>query len=100
MLGQWLPLWTVFFFAVRISLEICCASEPNSYIIDVTRSGADIPVNVSGVVSTSRGLVGDTTFAVLPNVKPIHTFAITAAFQMVCTDPTLRIIVFADIGHG
>ncbi|KAL6309706.1 glucosyltransferase [Sparassis latifolia] len=38
-------------------------------------------VNVSGVVSTSRGLVGDTVFAVLPNVKPIHTFAITIAFQ-------------------
>lgn len=46
-------------------------------------SGLD--VNVSGVTSTSRGLVGDTIFAVLPTVKPMHTFAITVAFQTVCT---------------
>ncbi|KAI9000909.1 glycosyltransferase family 57 protein [Trametes punicea] len=42
-----------------------------------------INVNVSGVASTSRGLVGDTVFAVLPTVKPIHTFAITVAFQTI-----------------
>ncbi|OJT10216.1 Dolichyl pyrophosphate Glc1Man9GlcNAc2 alpha-1,3-glucosyltransferase [Trametes pubescens] len=40
-------------------------------------------VNASGVVSTSRGLVGDTIFAVLPTVKPMHTFAITVAFQTI-----------------
>ncbi|KAI0638289.1 glucosyltransferase [Trametes polyzona] len=40
-------------------------------------------VNVSGVASTSRGLVGDTVFAVLPTVKPIHTFMITVAFQTI-----------------
>ncbi|KAI0677439.1 glycosyltransferase family 57 protein [Trametes maxima] len=42
-----------------------------------------LAVNASGVVSTSRGLVGDTVFAVLPTVKPIHTFAITVAFQTI-----------------
>ena len=40
-------------------------------------------INDSGVASTSRGLVGDTVFAVIPNVKPIHTFIITIAFQVV-----------------
>ncbi|KIP12677.1 glycosyltransferase family 57 protein [Phlebiopsis gigantea 11061_1 CR5-6] len=40
-------------------------------------------VNVSGVASTSRGLVGDTVFAVIPNIKPIHTFIITIAFQLI-----------------
>jgi len=35
------------------------------------------------VASSSRGLVGDTIFAVLPNIKPIHTFAITVSFQLV-----------------
>lgn len=45
--------------------------------------GLKVPVNVDGVASTSRGLVGDTVFAVLPNVKPIHTFIITIAFQAV-----------------
>ncbi|KAJ7638709.1 glycosyltransferase family 57 protein [Roridomyces roridus] len=49
----------------------------------VSRTGADVAINVSGVASTSRGLVGDTVFAVLPNIKPIHTFIITVAFQSI-----------------
>jgi len=36
-----------------------------------------------GVASTSRGLVGDTAFAVLPNITPIHTFVITITLQLV-----------------
>lgn len=51
---------------------------------DVKNSGADIAVNLTAVSSTSRGLVGDTIFAVLPNIKPIHTFVITLSFQTVC----------------
>ncbi|KAF5364244.1 hypothetical protein D9756_000732 [Leucocoprinus leucothites] len=47
------------------------------------RSGFDIPINDPGVASTSRGLVGDTVFAVIPNVKPMHTFVITLIFQSV-----------------
>lgn len=50
---------------------------------DAQLTGAEIAINESGVASSSRGLVGDTVFAVLPNVKPIHTFAITIAFQLV-----------------
>ncbi|CCM04819.1 uncharacterized protein FIBRA_07012 [Fibroporia radiculosa] len=42
-----------------------------------------LAVNMSGVASTSRGLVGDTIFAILPNVKPIHTFIITIVFQVI-----------------
>lgn len=40
-------------------------------------------INTEGVASSSRGLVGDTVFAVLPNIKPIHTFALTIATQSV-----------------
>ncbi|KAL4081784.1 glycosyltransferase family 57 protein, partial [Scleroderma yunnanense] len=40
-------------------------------------------VNDQGVTSASRGLVGDTVFAVIPNVKPLHTFLVTLCFQMV-----------------
>jgi len=47
------------------------------------RFGLQLDVEQSGVESTSRGLVGDTSFAVLPNVKPIHTFIITILFQSV-----------------
>ncbi|KAF8528764.1 glycosyltransferase family 57 protein [Hysterangium stoloniferum] len=46
-------------------------------------SGANINVNISGVSATSRGLVGDTIFAVLPNIRPIHTFLITLTFQII-----------------
>ncbi|PPQ63414.1 hypothetical protein CVT24_004924 [Panaeolus cyanescens] len=46
-------------------------------------TGANIAINDSGVASTSRGLVGDTIFAVLPNIKPIYTFIITIAFQAI-----------------
>ncbi|GJJ07260.1 hypothetical protein Clacol_001460 [Clathrus columnatus] len=44
---------------------------------------SNIAVELSGVVSTSRGLVGDTVFAILPNIKPLHIFTITIAFQLV-----------------
>lgn len=47
------------------------------------RTGADVVINPFGVASASRGLVGDTIFAVLPNIKPIHTFIITISFQSI-----------------
>jgi len=47
------------------------------------RAGFDILVNFPGVASTSRGLVGDTVFAVIPNIKPSYTFVITIAFQTI-----------------
>ncbi|KAF5370002.1 hypothetical protein D9758_001149 [Tetrapyrgos nigripes] len=46
-------------------------------------TGASISVNTEGMQSTSRGLVGDTVFAVIPNVKPVHTFTFTIAFQSI-----------------
>ncbi|KAF8895921.1 glycosyltransferase family 57 protein [Mucidula mucida] len=42
-----------------------------------------VEVNTAGVASTSRGLVGDTVFAVIPNIQPIHTFTITLLFQSI-----------------
>ena len=50
---------------------------------DIKQTGADIPINQFGVASTSRGLVGDTVFSVLPDVKPIHALVITVAWQSV-----------------
>ncbi|KAH7105365.1 glycosyltransferase family 57 protein [Auriculariales sp. MPI-PUGE-AT-0066] len=43
----------------------------------------ELTVNSAGLQSSSRGLVGDTVFAVLPNVEPFHTFAITIGIQMI-----------------
>ncbi|KAG6855087.1 hypothetical protein C0991_006016 [Blastosporella zonata] len=50
---------------------------------DIKRTGVEVSINLSGVASTSRGLVGDTVFAVLPKIKPVHTFLITILFQSV-----------------
>ena len=61
----------------RYSCLTCC----DRIVVDAQRFGADFSVNTSGVASSSRGLVGDTSFAVLPNVKPMHTFLITIIFQ-------------------
>jgi hypothetical protein len=55
-----------------------------------------LAVNESGVASTSRGLVGDTVFAVIPNIKPAHTFIITIIFQMV--RKTAQLACLSDIG--
>jgi alpha-1,3-glucosyltransferase len=52
-------------------------------VVDAKRFGVIFSVDASGVSSSSRGLVGDTSFAVLPNVKPMHTFLITIIFQIV-----------------
>ena len=40
-------------------------------------------LNIDGVDSASRGLVGDTVFAILPNIKPMHTLILTTALQTV-----------------
>ncbi|KAG8722492.1 glycosyl transferase [Ceratobasidium sp. 394] len=42
-----------------------------------------ISIDTAGFASASRGLIGDTVFAVLPNVKPIHTFIVTILCQSV-----------------
>jgi len=42
-----------------------------------------IPVDADAVKSLTRGLVGDTAFAVLPDVPAKVTFILTLAFQIV-----------------
>jgi len=71
--AYWAPnVWALVTFADRVLLKV--AQRFNT---------GGIAINKSGVASTSRGLVGDTIFAVIPNVKPIHTFLITIAFQTI-----------------
>lgn len=91
--AYWAPnFWALVTAADRILLQ---GMMPNYCIFYIDRDAdtgytgvkrfglASLQVNASGVASTSRGLVGDTVFAVLPNVKPIHTFIVTIAFQSV-----------------
>ena len=42
-----------------------------------------LTVDPNAVNSGTRGLVGDTAFAVLPNISPATTFTLTLCFQLV-----------------
>lgn len=44
-----------------------------------------LPVNQDALTSVTRGLVGDTSFAILPEVTKEHTFILTFLFQLVRT---------------
>ncbi|OCH90715.1 glucosyltransferase [Obba rivulosa] len=71
--AYWAPnVWALVTAADRVLLRFVKRGQLNA-----------LAVNEAGMASTSRGLVGDTIFAVLPTVKPIHTFAITIAFQVI-----------------
>jgi alpha-1,3-glucosyltransferase len=70
--AYWAPnFWALMTAADRVLLKY------------VQFTGANLPINEAGVASSSRGLVGDTIFAVLPNIKPVHTFVITIAVQSI-----------------
>jgi hypothetical protein len=67
------------------------------------KTGFDFPVNESGVASSSRGLVGDTVFAVIPNVQPFHTFAITLIVLLVSVTSarvTLELVTILFLSKG
>lgn len=68
-------------YALPLNIPILLYLTRGVGYVDVKRAGFDIAVNGSGVASTSRGLVGDTVFAIIPNIKPSYTFIITIAFQ-------------------
>jgi hypothetical protein len=46
-----------------------------------------LSVNQDALNSVTRGLVGDTSFAVLPEVTSQQTFVLTFIFQLVCIIP-------------
>lgn len=99
--AYWAPnVWALVTAADRLLLRCtsCFSSRREGHVLTCASSspvagrfGLEVAVNASGVASTSRGLVGDTVFAVIPNVKPIHTFMITVACQSV----SVSILFFA-----
>lgn len=42
-----------------------------------------LPINHEALTSVTRGLVGDTSFAILPEITKEHTFILTFLFQLV-----------------
>jgi alpha-1,3-glucosyltransferase len=85
--AYWAPnVWALVTATDRVLLRcgcfVICENRLN-VLLDVKRMEWDVSLNASGIASTSRGLVGDTIFAVLPTIQPIHTFIITLFFQSV-----------------
>ncbi|KAJ0419823.1 glycosyl transferase [Aspergillus carlsbadensis] len=67
--AYWAPnVWAMYSFTDRILIPLA------------PRLG--LPVNHEALSSVTRGLVGDTSFAVLPEVSKEHTFALTLLFQV------------------
>ena len=68
--------WAPNFWALYSALD-------RSLLLYTKTTGIGLAVKEAGVISSSRGLIGDTVFAVLPNVQPIHTFLLTVSVQVV-----------------
>jgi len=70
--AYWAPnAWALLTVADRVLLQV------------VRSAKLSVSLNHMGVASTSRGLVGDTVFTVVPNIKPSYTFVITVALQTI-----------------
>lgn len=68
--AYWAPnVWALYSFADRILI--------------IAAPYLKLDVDSEAVQSVTRGLVGDTSFAVLPNITPQLCFALTLSFQLV-----------------
>lgn len=68
--AYWAPnIWAMYSFTDRVLIGIA------------PRLG--LPFDEQALHSVTRGLVGDTSFAVLPKVTPEHCFGLTLAFQLI-----------------
>jgi len=96
--AYWAPnIWALYSFSDRVLIYGAGDSQRS----DGENTTADyvvaapylkLPVNSEAVNSVTRGLVGDTSFAVLPDVSPRTTFILTLAAQIVgltCKIPVL-----------
>lgn len=90
--AYWAPnMWAMYGFTDRVLIY----GKPGECL---RKSDADyataapylkLPVYTEAVNSVTRGLVGDTSFAVLPNITPRMTFVLTLAAQIVSPSPNL-----------
>ncbi|KAL3467751.1 glycosyl transferase [Aspergillus heterothallicus] len=67
--AYWAPnVWAMYSFADRALIPLA--------------PKLGLPVNHDALSSVTRGLVGDTSFAVLPEISKEHTFGLTLVFQL------------------
>lgn len=84
--AYWAPnIWALYSFSDRVLIHGEClpADAGRSALTDLAAPYLKIPVDREAVNSVTRGLVGDTSFAVLPDITPRLTFMLTLAAQIV-----------------
>lgn len=78
--AYWAPnIWAMYSFSDRVLIYLA------PYL--------KLPVNKEALHSVTRGLVGDTSFAVLPEITPNTTFILTLLFQII---PLIRLFFLPD----
>ena len=89
--AYWAPnVWALYSFTDRVLLRgqsLINIAISFSLLTDLVAPKIGLPVDENALNSVTRGLVGDSSFAVLPNVDPKLTFALTLFFQAVGTSP-------------
>lgn len=69
--AYWAPnVWAMYSFTDRVLIYVA--------------PKVGLPVDQAALNSVTRGLVGDSSFAVLPNISPKTTFLLTLFFQTLC----------------
>lgn len=86
--AYWAPnIWSMYSFIDRVLLlGTLCNSFLLAVLCSLTPAVAPrfgITVNATALNSVTRGLVGDSSFACLPNISPRTTFVLTLASQTV-----------------
>lgn len=84
--AYWAPnIWAIYSFTDRIM--IYSMFDGLRFISDmltcIVAPRLGLPVNLEALNSVTRGLVGDTSFAVLPEITPRVTFLLTLLFQII-----------------
>lgn len=85
--AYWAPnIWAMYSFSDRVLIygKSVCTAHLTAITDEFTVAPyLKLPVNSEAVNSVTRGLVGDTAFAVLPDISPRITFILTLAAQIV-----------------
>lgn len=83
--AYWAPnTWAMYSFTDRVLITRTRShSILSNMLTSIVAPRLGLPVNQNALSSVTRGLVGDTSFAVLPEVTKEHTFLLTFVFQLV-----------------
>ena len=83
--AYWAPnVWALYSFADRLLIYGMSCSCVLAFADNQVAPKLGLTVKPAALQRVTRGLVGDTAFAVLPYVPPRVTFALTLIFQSVC----------------